>query len=67
MDNKLTDHLEEIQEAALKRVDKIIQKLKTQSNLTEEMKNTDQLYWVGMMNNFKNQAEEIVLNELIYV
>ena len=25
------------------------------------MKNTDQLYWVGMMNNFKNQAEEIVL------
>ena len=67
MDNKLKDHLEEIQEAALKRVDKIIQKLKTQSNLTEEMKNTDQLYWVGMMNNFKNQAEEIVLNELIYV
>ena len=25
------------------------------------------LYWVGMMNNFKNQAEEIVFNELIYV
>ena len=43
MDNKLTDHLEEIQEAALKRVDKIIQKLKTQSNLTEEMKNTPTL------------------------
>ena len=35
--------------------------------LTEEMKNTDQLYWVGMMNNFRNIAEEIVLNELIYV
>ena len=37
------------------------------TDLTEEMKNTDQLYWVGMMNNFKNQAEEIVLKELIYV
>ncbi len=24
-------------------------------------------YWVGMMNNFKNQAEEIIFNELIYV
>lgn len=67
MDNKLTDHLEEVQELATKRVEEIIKSLKEQSNLTEEMKNTDQLYWVGMMNNFKNQAEEIVLKELIYV
>ena len=67
MDNKLTDHLEEIQEIATKRVEEIIKSLKEQSNLTEEMKNTDQLYWVGMMNNFKNQAEEILLKELIYV
>ena len=67
MDNKLTDHLEEIQETAAKRIYEIIRSLKEQSNLTEEMKNTDQLYWVGSMNNFKNQAEEIVLKELIYV
>ena len=67
MDNKLTDHLEEVQEIAAKRVEEIIKSLKEQSNLTEEMKNKDQLYWVGMMNNFKNQAEEIVLKELIYV
>ena len=57
----------EVQEIAAKRVEEIIKSLKEQSNLTEEMKNTDQLYWVGMMNNFKNQAEEIVLKELIYV
>lgn len=67
MDNKLTDHLEEVQEIATQRVEEIITSLKEQSNLTEEMKNTDQLYWVGIMNNFKNQAEEIVLKELIYV
>lgn len=67
MDNKLTYHLEEVQEIAAKRVEEIIKSLKEQSNLTEEMKNTDQLYWVGMMNNFKNQAEEIVFKELIYV
>ena len=66
MDNKLTDHLEEVQEIAAKRIEETIKSLKEQSNLTEEMKNTDQLYWVGMMNNFKNQAEEIVLKELIY-
>ena len=60
-------HLKEIQETATERVEKIIKQLKLKSNLTEDMKITDMLYWVGMMNNFKNQAEEIVFNELIYV
>ena len=67
IDNKLTDHLEEVHDLATKRVEEIIKSLKAQSDLTEEMKNTDQHYWVGMMNNFKNQAEEIVLKEFIYV
>lgn len=63
----LNKHLKKIQEIAEERIDIIIEQLKKQNNLTEEMKNTDQLYWVGMMNNFRNTAEEIVLNELIYV
>ena len=63
----LNKHLKEIQETAEKRIDIIIEQLKQQNNLTEEMKNTDQLYWVSMMNNFRNTAEEIVLKELIYV
>ncbi len=67
MDGTLNSHLKEIQEIATERVEKIIRQLKFKSNLTEDMKNTDILYWVGMMNNFKNQAEEIVFNELIYV
>jgi len=67
MDGTLNSHLKEIQETATERVEKIIKQLKLKNNLTEDMKNTDMLYWVGMMNNFKNQAEEIVFNELIYV
>lgn len=63
----LNKHLKEIQEIVQTRIDIIIEQLKKQNNLTEEMKNTDQLYWIGMMNNFKNIAEEIVLKELIYV
>ena len=63
----LNKHLKEIQEKAQERIDLIIEQLKQQNNLTEEMKNTDQLYWVSMMNNFKSTAEEIILNELIYV
>lgn len=63
----LNKHLKEIQEITEERIDIIIEQLKKQNNLTEEMKNTDQLYWVGMMNNFRNTAEEIILRELIYV
>ena len=67
MNGTLNKHLKEIQETAQTRVNIIIEQLKQQNNLTEEMKNTDQLYWVSMMNNFKSTAEEIILKELIYV
>ena len=66
MENTLIDHLEEIQEIATKKVNQIIEDLKAKSNLTEDMKNTDMLYWGGTMNSIKNQAEEIVLKEIIY-
>lgn len=67
LDGILNAHLKEIQETAQNRVEQIINKLKVESDLTEEMKDTDILYWVGTMNAIKNQAEEIVFNELIYV
>lgn len=67
LDGTLNAHLKEIQETAQNRVEQIINKLKAESDLTEEMKDTDILYWVGTMNAIKNQAEEIVFNELIYV
>ena len=63
----LNNHLKEIQELAQEKIDIIIEQLKQKNNLTEEMKNTNQLYWVGMMNSFKNTAEEIIYKELIYV
>ena len=67
INGNLNKHLKEIQETAQERVDIIVEQLKTKNNITEDMKNTNQLYWVGMMDSFKNTAEEIVLNELIYV
>ena len=63
----LNTHLKEIQEAAQTRVEQIIRQLKGKIDLTEDIKNTDVLYWVGTMNEIKNQAEEIVFNELIYI
>lgn len=67
MDGTLNTHLKELQETADNRVQQLINELKAKSDLTEDMKNTDMLYWVGTMNSIKAQAEEIVFSELIYI
>ena len=67
MNRTLNKHLKEVQELAQARVNELVEQLKAKSDLTEDMKNTDMLYWVGTMNAIKNQAEEIVLKKLIYV
>mgnify|MGYP004552246615 FL=1 len=67
MDMTLNKHLKEVQELAQARVNELVEQLKAKSGLTEDVKNTDMLYWVGTMNAIKNQAEEIVLKELIDV
>ena len=36
------------------------------AGITEQMKATDPMRWVGLMNTCKAQAEEVILNELIY-
>ena len=57
MDGTLNKHLKEIQETSQKRLNQIIYQLKEKSDLTEDLKDTDILYWVGTMNAIKNQAE----------
>lgn len=46
IDGTLNKHLKEIQETAQEQLETIIEQLKKKSNITEDMKNTDQLYWV---------------------
>lgn len=45
LDATLNTHLKEIQETAISRVEQLINQLKDNSDLTEEMKNIDMLYW----------------------
>lgn len=66
MNETLNTHLKELQETVEIRIEHIINELREKSDLTEDMKNTDMLYWVGTMNSIKAQAEEIVFSELIY-
>lgn len=67
LDGTLINHLVCIDKEAHKQVKAMIRELAKQQNVDEELKESNQLEWVRLMNNFKNSAEEIVCNELIYV
>ena len=66
MKGELQNHLLEIDQLANKQVMELVQKLAEQNQVNEKMKSDNQMLWVQMMNNFKNQAEEMVMKDLIY-
>ena len=66
LDGKLSKHLALIDEDAKKRVSDIVNNLAKAEGINEDLKQTNQIEWVQAMNNIKNRAEEVVLNELIY-
>lgn len=66
MNGTLNKHLAEIDRTATERINKIIKAMAEQENVNEQLKETNQLLWVGLMNNYKLSAEEIVYNEIIF-
>ena len=63
----LNKHLKEVQEIAEKRLGFMINELVKKEDITEELKQKNQLAWVSAMDSIKSIAEEIIYNELIYV
>ena len=66
MTNTWTEHLQEIDETANHRIEQLMPELAKEAGATEALKASDPMQWVGLMNNIKAQAEEIVLSELIF-
>ena len=66
LSGKLTAHLNEIDDAANTQMELITKQMAKSQGVTEALKAQNQLAWVGAMNNIRNAAEEIVLQELIY-
>ena len=63
---RLNQHLQEIEETARTRIEQMVSHMAQTEGLTEELKATDPMKWVGLMNNIKASAEEQILRELIY-
>ena len=63
---KLNQHLMEIELTAKTRMEQMVSQMAQNEGVSEELKERDQLRWVGMMNNLRQRAEEVVLKDLIY-
>ena len=66
LSGKLDQHLAEIDHTCIERVEHIAADMARAEGVTEALKASDQMKWVGCMNSIHNRAEEMVLSELIY-
>lgn len=67
LDGKLNEYLHEVDEECCARVELLVVQVKAGAGITEELKAVNQMEWVGLMNNIRITAEEIVQREMIYV
>ncbi len=67
MDGSLWQHLLEVDELAQSTVDTIIARMAEVDGVTEELKTTDPMCWIGLMNNYRHCAEEFVLRDVVYI
>lgn len=67
LSGKLNAYLAGIDQQAQELMDTIIQQMAEAQEITETMKATDQMAWIGKMNNIRVSATEAVDKELIYV
>ena len=67
MDGTLRKHIVNTDKQAKERLEILMKQLLEKNPIDENLKNTDPLKWVGLMNNYKYIAEKIIFDELIYI
>ena len=66
LSGELWTYLANLNQQAQGRLERMIDQMKTAEGVTEGLKDAEPMAWVGAMNNIRNRAEEIILQELIY-
>lgn len=67
MKDKVNKYLHDIDITLMEKEQNLIKELAEKENVTEELKSSIQMLWIGKMNNIKNRVEEIILKGYIYV
>ena len=64
---KLNEHLNQTDQEVREQVEMLMKQMAEKKGVTEELKVQDQMKWVGLMNNIKVSAEEIILKNMVHV
>ena len=67
LSGKLKEHLLMIQEQAEEMFDLLVEQMAKQEQVTEQLKEQNQMLWVQRMNSIRTRTEEIVREEIIYI
>ena len=65
-EGRLNEHLHAIDEQTHEQMESYITQAAERMDVTEELKASDPMRWVRLMNNIKSLAEEVVLKEVVY-
>ena len=66
LSGKLDQHLQEVDQQANTMLESLLQKMAQEQGVTEDLKATNQMMWVQLMNILRQAAEESVLAEVVY-
>ncbi|MBR4049142.1 MAG: TnpV protein [Clostridia bacterium] len=66
MNGTLWTHLAEVDEQTSDMFSRLVEKMKVNEGITEQLKADNQMEWVARMNNIEARAREIVNHELIF-
>ena len=66
LSGKLWTYLADLNEQTQDSLERIIEQMKIAEGITEALKASDPMAWVGAMNNIRARAEEIIREELIF-
>ena len=66
LDGNLNEYLHQTDEECYQMMERLVEQMKAKQGVTEQLKSENPMEWVGMMNNIRHCAEEVVLKELVY-
>ena len=67
LEGRLYEYLHKVDEECHARMELLVEQMKAGAGITEELKAANQMKWLGLINNVRITAEEIVQREIVYV
>ena len=67
MNKTLRKHIVETDKQSNQRFETLMAQMLEKNPIDENLKNTNPLKWTGLMKNYKNSIEEIILKEFVYI